>query len=183
MSYHYKNSRVSLSNDEPVFLTQFIATFILPEKLRDRYGTQLVSEQLKKIGGLETDKQPSMVEQFYRAHKRRFPGTVVETSIDLELEFEVNVGENKNMYPYDLFRDWQRMVYNPNNGFQALKKDVIGSLTIELHRKDGVVLRKWYFPEIFPLDPLPAMELEYANEAIYSLPVKFAGDYFDDNSY
>lgn len=176
MTYHFKNSRASVRQDEPVYLTKFITTWVLPAPLQAKYGGEVVMEQIKKVGGLSTDKLPETVEQFYRFHKRRFAGSVVETNIDLEMTFEVNVDENNVMYPYNIFKDWMRLIYDPHTGFQSLKRDYTGSLTVEIHNKVGDVLKNTYFPLIFPITPANPFELEYNNEAIYELAMTFAGE-------
>lgn len=183
MSYHFKNSRTSVNKDEPVFLTKFIATFVLPEALRQQYGSEVMTEQIKRVGGLTTDKLPEPVEQAYRFHKRRFIGSVVETNVDVEMEFEVNQDENNVMYPYNILRDWVRIGYDSNTGFQGLKRDYSGSSTIEQHDKVGNVLRRYYFPIYFPITPPNEMELAYLDEAIYSLTITFAGENHEDISY
>ena len=59
--YHYSDSKTSTSLNDPLFTTKFTTTFILPPALRAVYGTQLISEQLKKVGGLSVDKMPDPV--------------------------------------------------------------------------------------------------------------------------
>ena len=176
MTYHFNNSRASVNKDEPVHLTKFIATFVLPPPLREKYGAELLTEQIKKVGGLTLDKLPETVEQLYRFHKRRFAGTVVETNVDLETSFEVNIDEQLVMYPYNIMKDWAKLIYDPHTGFQALKKDYTGSLTLEVHNKVGDVIRNMYFPIIFPITPPNQWDLEYANEAIYEMSITFAAE-------
>lgn len=176
MTYHFNNSRASINKDEPVYLTKFITTWIMPPPLQPKYGGEVVNEQIKKVGGLDLDKLPEAIEQFYRFHKRRYAGSVIETNIDLELAFEVNVDENNIIYPYNIFKDWSRLIYDPQTGFQSLKRDYTGSLTVEVHNKVGDVLRQVYFPIIFPITNMNAWDLEYNNEAIYELGITFAGE-------
>jgi len=180
MAYHFKDSRTSTSLDEPVYLTKFVATFILPPSLRERYGTELLTEQIKRIGGLETNKMPEAVEQMYRFHKRRFAGSVVETNVDLEMEFEANVDENLRIYPYNILEDWSKLVYDPNTGFQTIKREYAGQVIIDLHDKVGNILRKWYFKTIFPVVGLTAMELNYGEESIYVPSITYAAENFED---
>ena len=174
--YHFKNSRASTKLDEPVYLTKFVTTWILPLALRGKYGATIIDEQLKKIGGLACDKLPENISQAYRFHKRRFAGSVVETNIDIDMEFEVNVDENKLMYPYNIFKDWCKLIYDPNTGNQSFKKDYVGAVTIEVHDKKGFVLRSYYFPLLFPITPPNNMDLEYENEAHYKMNITFAGE-------
>ncbi len=181
--YNWKSSRVSSSLDEPVFTTKFVTTWILPPALRAKYGTDLITEQIKKIGGLDTLKIPEVVTQDYKHVKRSFVGSVVESQVDLEMDFEVNVQSSGVMYPFNIFRDWNRICHDISSGFFGLKKDYVGGLVVELHRKDGLVLRKWDFPIIFPKDPINAPELAYAEEGQYVLTMGFRADpAYDDLS-
>lgn len=174
--YHFSGSKASVNKHEPVYLTKFEATFVLPPPLQPKYGGELLTEQIKKVGGLTTDKLPETKEQFYRFHKRRYAGSVIDTNIDLEMAFEVNVNENNVTYPYNTIKDWCRLIYDPMTGLMMLKKDYTGSLTLEIHDKIGTVLRKVYFPMIFPIDPPNSWDLEYATDNIYEMTVKFAGE-------
>lgn len=175
--YHFKNSRASTKLDEPVWLTKFFTTWILPDALRSKYGNvAVIDEQLKKINGLNADKLPETISQAYRFHKRRYAGSVVETNIDLDMLFEVNVDENGLVYPYNIFKDWCKLIYDPNTGNMSIKKDYVGQITIQIHTKAGKVLREVYIPIIFPIDPPNAWDLEFANEAHYELSMKFAAE-------
>jgi len=178
--YHFSGSKTSTSKDEPLFLTKFRATFVLPAPLQAKYGAEVLSEQLRSVGGLSTDKLPEVVEQFYRAHKRRFLGTVVETDIDLDLVWEVNVTREGVTYPYNIMRDWCKLGYDPMTGYQTIKEDYTGKLTLEIHNKLGQILKKVYFPIFFPITPPGQFDLEYASEGQYELAMTFAGENFTD---
>jgi len=175
-TYHYTGSRAATNKDEPFFLTKYIVTFVLPEALRAKYGGELLTEQINTIGGLGLDKIPEATEQLYRSNLRRYPGTIIDTTIDLEMGFAVNVDNNNIAYPYNIIRDWVKLIWDPATGRQMPKRDVIGSCTIEMHNKLGDVLRNIYFPIIFPITAPEAFELDYNTEAIYELSVTFAGE-------
>lgn len=178
--YHFSGSKTSMSKDEPLFLTKFRATFVLPAPLQAMYGAEILSDQLLKVGGLSVDKLPGVVEQFYRAHKRRFLGTVTETDIDLDLAWAVNVTKEGVTYPYNIMRDWCKLGYDPLTGYQTIKEDYCGKLTLEIHNKLGQILKKVYFPIFFPITPPDAFDLEYKTEGHYDLGMTFAGENFTD---
>lgn len=182
--FHFNQSKVSQSLDEPVFLTKFQSTFVLPTALRQQYGTELITEQLVRVGGLTTDKLPETVEQVFKFHKRRFIGSVVETNVDVEMEFEVNRDKKtRSMYPYNVFRDWTKLGYDANTGFMGFKEDYVGSNTTVLVDKKGNVLREWIFPIFFPITPANPMDLESENESQFRLIMTFAGENETDTSY
>lgn len=178
--YHFSDSKTSTSLDEPVYTTKFVSTFILPPALRNTYGTQLMSEQLLKVGGLECDKMLNPTEQFYRFHKRRFAGSITDTNIDVTTSFEVNVSKGNIMYPYNVIKEWLYLIYDPQTGFQGLKRDYVGSWNLEIHTKAGEVLRKIYFPIFFPIKPITAMNLDYTAEGHYKMDMTWAGENWTD---
>jgi len=180
MGYHFKDSKTSTSLDEPVYLTKFVSTFILPPALRGTYGTQLLSEQLIKVGGLDVDKMLNPVEQFYRFHKRRFAGSVTDTNVDVTTTFEVNVSKGLIMYPFNVLKEWSDLIYDPQTGFQGLKRDYVGSFNLEIHNKIGDVLRRIYFPIFFPIKPIPSMDLNSTSEGQWQIGMTWAGENFTD---
>lgn len=180
MSYHFKNSRVNLSQDEPVYLSLWIARFVLPAPLRAKYGTELLTEQIKKVSGLSTDKLPDKVSQNYRNTTREFMGAVVDTTISINTAFEVNVDANGIMYPLNIIKDWCALIWDPQTAAQTLKRDYSGQLTLESHSKDGRVLRRYQAGTIFPTTPPAAFDFEYMNEAIYSMDIDWTVENITD---
>jgi hypothetical protein len=170
-----------MSNDEPAFLNRFKVYIDLPEALRSKYpNREIWIEQVKKISGLETDKHPGTgAEQRFEFAQRRFPKSLPEsTTVDLEMEFECNINDQGEFYPYNVFQDWSYSIYDPRTGAMGLKKDVVGSMEVLWFRKDGKVFKKYVFPEIWVSEALNAPELDYTSEDIFVLSVKFAADYF-----
>ena len=165
-----------MNKHEPVYLTKFVTTWILPTPLQSLYGAEVIVEQIKKIDGLDFDKIPSAVDQAYRFHKRKYAGSVVDTSVELSMDFEVNVDESNRMYPYNIFKAWGKLQYDFMTGNMSLKKDYTGSVTIEIHNKVGTVLRNIYVPVIFIAGNLNAMSLDYTSEAHYKSTVKFIAE-------
>ena len=169
--YHFSKSRVNNSLDEPLFLTKFSANIILPDILKEKYGTaELLHEQMLKIGGLDLDKVPGTVTQKFRYNDRSFIGTILDTKVELSFDFEVNVDSETNVpYPYNLLQDWLRLCYDPNTGFQSLKKDYAGKCTIDVTDKIGRLIRHVDVGIMFPKSNLPAWELNNTQEAIYKI--------------
>ena len=66
---HYRNSKASMNKFEPVYNAQFEVTLQPPAGVSD---WSLVMEQVLKVGGVEVNKQPAVVEQKYKSAKRSF---------------------------------------------------------------------------------------------------------------
>lgn len=169
--YHFAGSRVNTSLHEPLYLTKYSMNIVLPSVLAEKYGTpELLIEQMLKVDGLDFDKMPGTVAQKYKYNDRTFIGTIVDTKIQISLDFEVNVdSETLVPYPYDLLRDWTRLCYDPNTALQVLKKDYVGSATCEVTNKIGQLIRHYDMPIIFPVTSLPAWNLNSTTEAIYKI--------------
>ncbi len=176
---HYKNSRASMQNEEPVYLNQFEVSLVTPAGLS---AGDLLIPQVLKISGLEVDKLPAPVEQRYKFARRRYAGGKPEsTTVDLNIEFEVNVNDANSMYTYKTLRQWCNLIYDPLTGRMGLKREYIGGpLTISVHTKAGDVLRQYTFPTVFPMTQLPAMELDYDSTEVWKVNMTFAADYWND---
>jgi hypothetical protein len=140
----------------------------------------MISEQLIKMGGLTADKLPETVEQHFRFTSRRFIGSVVDTKIDVDMLFEINVSKAGIIYPYNVLREWSYLGYDPQTGFQGIKRDYVGSCTVDVHQKDGQVLRKFHFPIFFPVKPLNELDLNSTEEGIYQVNTVFAAENYTD---
>jgi len=170
-NYSFGGSRAAINLDEPVFLTRYKANIILPTSLQKKYGSSaLLLEQHLKIDGLDNDKIPGTVSQKYRHHDRTYIGTIVDTKMQLTFDFEVNVNpETLVPYPYDLLRDWSKLLYDPATALQTLKKDHTGSASIEITNKIGQLIKYYEIPIFFPVTQLPAWNLSTNTESIYKI--------------
>lgn len=166
--YTYNASKTNMSKDQPLFLTKYVVTFILPPVLQAQYGTEILTEQVKKITGLNLDKMPEPVEQMYHGIKRRFGGTVADTAVDLGFDFEVNVTKEGKIYPLNVLRDWGRLIYNAQ-GVVLTKEEYSGQCVIEITNVKEEVLRRVEVPVFFPKTQIPDMDLDYSEDAIYSI--------------
>lgn len=175
--YHYESSRASVSKDEPVYTNLYRVTFVLPPPLRSIYGTEIITEQIKKISGLDLDKIPEPVEQKYTHISRQYAGASVDTKVNLTMEFEINVdGNTKMMYPYAPIKAWGRLQYDPSNGYMGLKRDYTGSCKIEVHMKDGTVIRRVDVPVLFLAKNLNGWDLDRQETGIATLEAEFVAE-------
>lgn len=181
---HYKNSKAAMNNLEPVYLNLFEVTLTPPTGIDPGVGSNgqnLLLEQVKKISGLELDKNPGTVEQFYKYAKRRYAGAKPETTtLDFTVDFEVNLSDVNSMYTFKTLRQWSDLIYNPLTGGTGLKKDYIGSGVVTMFNRTGNIHRRVRFPVIWPISPITPMELDYQSTDIFIISVTFAADYWED---
>jgi len=179
---HYKNSRAAVSNFEPLYPAHFEIILTPPAAVS---GWDLVMENVLKVGGLETNKMPGVVEQQFKANKRSFAGGSIagETTVSLALDFEVNLNDNNSAYVYKALRQWTDIIYDPLTGRQGLKKDYIGGpMVVSWFNKQGDIHQQWKFPTVFPETALPAVgELSYDNNDIFRISgFTLRADYWEE---
>jgi len=177
--YSFTSSKTNTSKDMPLFLTKFCITFILPPALQEKYGSEILTEQVQGVTGLELDKMPEIVEQMYKGIKRRFGGTVADTAVDAEFTWAVNTDSTGKIYPLNVIRDWGRLIYN-DTGVVLCKEDYAGSIIIEQHNVKGEVIRKIRAGIVFPMSAIPAQDLNYNEDATYELTNTFVLEDVED---
>ena len=147
---HFQNSRVSMALMEPVYKNFFTVQIKLPEAIG--YGedqTNLFLEEVTKVGGLNTHKVEQAVTQGYKFAQRSFAqGKPNETTVDLTLDFEVNLdysGGNPSNFLIKTIRKWTDLVYDPLTG-----RDRAGS-----------PFWQWVFYDVFPTTGIGDPGLDY----------------------
>ena len=172
---HYQNSKAAMNNWEPLFLNQFEVIITPPSTITA--GTGFLVEHVKKLSGLPEITPGGTVEQFYKFAKRTYSSAKPEdTTAELEIDFEVNLGTSNDMYIYNTLRAWADIHFNPETGSQGLKKDYVGSMTVLIHNKNREVYREFTFNPVYLMEPLKNMELDYTSDDIFIMTCKFKAD-------
>jgi hypothetical protein len=165
---------------EPVYNAQFEILLTPPAAVT---GWTLVMENVIKVGGIEVNKQPSPVIQKYKSATRSFAGGIVEdTSINITLDFEVNLDDSNSAYVYKALRKWCDLIYDPLTGRMGLKKDYSGGpLIINYFNKAGDIFRQVKAPVVFPTTPITPIESDFTNNEIYRISgFTLRADYFEE---
>ncbi len=165
---HYRNSKASMNKFEPVYNAQFEVTLQPPPAVAD---WALVMEQVLKVGGVDVNRLPAVVEQKYKSAKRSFAGGMVDnTTVDVQLDFEVNLNDSNSMYVYKALRRWCDLIYDPLTGKMGLKREYTGGpMIINYFNKNGDIFRRVTFPVCFPTTPITPIESDYSNNEIYRI--------------
>ncbi len=194
---HFRSSRISTGLMEPAYLNLFTVTIQLPDAIQTLLGssyteeTNLVLEEVKKVDGLDTQKVPNTVDQKYKFATRRFAQSgPTETTIDLSLDFEINlrhqvtngVASSPSMFVLRVLRMWDDLIFDPLTGTQGLKIEYVApEMEIIMHDKKGNPFWIWKCYHVFPTSKLPAPNLQFASKEIYRVSgYKLACDYWDE---
>ena len=181
---HYRSAKAATNNYEPLYLNQFELTLSPPAGIvagTGNNGQPILLEHVKKISGLDVDKNPGTVEQYYKFAKRRYAGARPETTtIDFTVDFEVNLNDANSAYVFKTMRQWSDLIYNPLTGAMGLKKDYVGSGVLIIFNKAGGVYRRLRFPTVWPISAINPFDLDYLSQDLYTLSLTFAADYWED---
>jgi hypothetical protein len=179
---HWDNSTAAAQYYEPVFLNQFEVVITPPPSLVNNEFVGILVEHVTKISGLPEMLTKAGVKQRYKFAERNYSdGAPDKTSVDLTIEFEVNLNDQNNMYVYNLLRAWGDLIYDPLNGRQGLKKDYIGEIAVVVFNKAGDIFREYKFKPVFLADALNPIDLEYTKKEVYKITAKFISDTYRES--
>jgi hypothetical protein len=182
---HFRNSRASQENFEPIYLNMFTIQIELPAAIGStQENTNLLLENIQQIGGLKSHKFPSSpVSQYYKWAQRRFAGAKPsETTMDLSIDFEVNVDHTPSAYTIKTLRKWCDLVYDPLTGRTGVKADYVAPwVLITMYDRAGRPFWQWKCYSVFPMSSMPEMTLSYQSEEIYKVTgFLLAVDHWDE---
>ena len=183
---HFRHSRASQELFEPVYPNLFTVQIALPPGIgADEQTVNLTLENLLKVSGLVSHTFPTTpAEQHFKWAQRRFAGAKPGvTSMDIALDFEVNIDKTPSAYVLKTLRKWCDLVYDPLTGRTGLKVDYVAPwMLITLYNRASVPFWQWKCYSVFPISQIPAIDLEYnADNTLYQVTgFTLACDYFDE---
>lgn len=184
---HFRNSRVGMEMQEPVFLNLWTCELTLPAGIGTSDSTNLLLEGLQKVSGLDTSKVPGAMDQKYKSSNRSYSQAGPEnTYIEVDLDFEINIQRNNNevsLSQLKILREWCKAVYDPMTGRMGLKTSYAApQVTFTLHDKSFNPIWQWTLYNAFPVSSVTVPDLDYSNK---NTPYKVTGfklraDYWDE---
>lgn len=177
---HFLNSRAAVRYYEPVYKNLFQVTITPPAGLNDG---QILTQQVKSIGGLNQDKLQSPLEQTFKGATRSYAsGKPESTTVDLSIDFELNLDEGLGLYVFKFLRDWARLIYNPLTGEQGLKKDYVGKIVVDNYTRNGQIFWRRIFHDCFITgDSLDALaEMSYDGSELATQSITFRSDWWSE---
>ena len=185
---HFKNSAAGPGKYEPLYLNQFEVIITAPPLVSGKIGfnNNLMLEHVTKVTSLPeyAGSGSAVVTQNYKFSQRTYaPAKPTQTYHQFNIEFEVNLNNNNDMYIYNALRAWGDLIYDPLTGRQGLKTDYANaSIQVTMFNRAGVIYRDFVFTPVF-LGPTKMTEtvLDYtADKSIYKLTAQFTADKYTD---
>jgi len=170
---HYNNSRAATQKFEPIQGNLFEVT-ILPPMID---GTLLL-EHVNTVGGLGgLNPAYDAVTQKYKFAERSYAGMPGKTSVDVTVQFSLNLNDTNQNYIYKTLRDWYKKIYDPATGAMGLKKDYVGTMIIVMYDRAGNIHRKVTLLDVFPTGGVPFADgLDYGAQDPITLDMTFRSD-------
>jgi hypothetical protein len=177
---YWKNSKAATDYYEPIFQNQFEVVVTPPSAVSSSPNFPLLVEHVKKITGLpELNPSGTLVEQTYKFATRSYAGAKPDkTTADLDIVFTVNLNKDNDAYVYNILRAWNDLVYNPASGKQGLKASYVGEIAVVVTDKAQTIFREWKFPSVIPNGALTPLALDYVDNNIYEVTMKYRADYW-----
>lgn len=186
---HFRTSRVSMEQYEPVYLNLFTVEIELPSKLAvSEADRNLFLEGIKSVKGLQTDAIPAAIQQQYKFADRSFAGsgpseTFINVSFDMEVNLRNSSAGSPDMYAVKILRAWCDLIYDPLTGRQGLKVDYTApSMTITLHDKANNPFWQWTLYNVFPTKGITVPDFDYNQKTdVYKIQgFELRADYWDE---
>lgn len=176
---HYTNSQAGSKRYEPVYPNLFEVNLLPPATVS---GGAILLEHVNSISGLDNEKGQAAVEQKYKQATRSYADTNPEaTTVDLTIQFSLNLNDGNELYAYKTLRDWKRLIYNPLTGEMGLKKDYVGTIIVTNFNRAGDIFWQRTFYEAFITGPIPAIDLDITNGEPAVIDVAFRSDWWSED--
>jgi hypothetical protein len=159
---HFNNSVASTKYYEPFYTNLFEVSIIPPSTIA---GSEMLLEHVSKIGGLNNEKMEAVTEQKYKFATRSFAKSMPDsTTVDLAIDFSLNLNDANELYIYKTLRDWSRLIWNPLTGEQGLKSQYVGTIVVSNYNRAGDIFWQRTFNGCFPFGAELAAGAELAYE-------------------
>lgn len=182
---HFRNSRAAQEQYEPVYQNLFTVQLQLPAGVGvSEQETNLMLEGITNISGLQSHSFPTgTASQFFKWAERRFAGAKPEkTTMDVAIDFEVNVDRTPSAYTVKTLRKWCDLVYDPLTGRTGLKADYTAPWAlITLYDRASRPFWQWKLYYVFPITGIQEVPLDFNNEEVFKVTgFTLACDYWDE---
>jgi hypothetical protein len=183
---HFRNSRASQELWEPVYQNLWTVQISLPAGVgATEEDTNILLENVMNISGLQSHTFPTTpVEQVFKWSRRRFAKpTPDQTTMDISMDFEVNLNRTPSAYVLKTLRRWCDLVYDPLTGRTGLKADYTAPWAlVTMYDRAGNPFWQWSLKYVFPISQITAPELNYTSDELYRITgFTIAADFWEES--
>lgn len=181
---HIQNSAAGVNKWEPVNVDIFQVFFTIPAPLQNEFGADVavLSEQVQKISGLGSlDRGPAFTEQKFMGTTRSFLADKLGdgTAHELKVTVALNLRNAIDNFIYRLFKAWNHLGYNIEDGTTALKVDYTADfLRVQVANRAQDVYRDIIYKDVMMGTGFQFQdELNYETQDNQTIEVTFRSDW------
>lgn len=166
-------------------------TFVLPQALQNQGydqggspGQSLLLQQANKFSsGLALTEAIEVKDQRYKFSTRAFLATPTKTHVEFNIGFQVNVNIDGEIEVWNTLKAWYDLVWNSRDGSMSYKRDIVGTIILNMHDKKGFVLRRVTYNNVQIKSITNWSDPDWSSTEILSLQADFVADYWNDEYY
>lgn len=177
---HFTNISSHNEIHEPVYQNLFEVHFILPLILQaENRDPVMLMENCKKVS-LPLTPGIGNSNQKYKFSDREYLLTPDKTSMEVNLEFNINMDDNQAVFVWNTLKAWYDLVWNSQTGETCYKKDIIGTIIVLAHDKKGKLYRRVTYQNC-QIKELGGFDYDWGSTSIIDgVNASFISDYWDD---
>ena len=170
---------------DPVHQANFEVYFTLPSPLQSEFSAEgtILTEQVVSVSGLDAlNKTTGQGSQKFMGVDVSFQNPAMEnTYCEFTIVFNLNLRNATDNWVHKLFRQWENMNYNLQNGTRTLKKFYTSdSVRIAEANRNGDIWRSYIFHHVMLTGVTGLEDLDYMSNDARQLTCTFRCDYWED---
>jgi len=170
---------------EPVHKNLFEVNFTLPVTLQGDGYENLLLENATNIS-LPTYPELTTVDQRFKYSTRLFvmmPDTTSKN--DISISFNLLKNDQHQIFVFRKIKDWYDLSWNNETGELNYKKATIGTITVNVHDKDGIIIRRVIYHNAVcrGFNGFEDLDWSSTGDVMGPLVATFAADYWEDFYY
>lgn len=177
----YQRIRTANSNAEPIYPSLFEISFVLPTIVQQKgYDPILMLENATSIDIAQLTPTVGINEQRFKYSTRAFVAMPEKTHAEFDIKFNVNEDENRSVFVYNTLRAWYDLVWNSQNGTLFYKRNMLGTIIVNWHDREGFVHRRITYQncQILGIEGYGDLSFESVGEIVKDVTGKFVSDYW-----
>lgn len=185
---HIKN--ISAANDDaslwdPVFSANYEVYFTLPAPLQTQFKKEeeILTEQVTQVDGLDAlNKTTGQGSQKFMGVDVSFQNPAMDnTYCEFTITFNLNLRNATDNWVHKLFRAWENLNYNLQDGTRTLKNYYTSnSVRIAEANRAGAIVRSFAFKHVLLCEVTGTNTLNYTENQARTLQCKFRADWWTE---
>jgi hypothetical protein len=191
---HFTNLESPMKVGEPIYKNLFEVSFVLPPIIQEP-GYQTLLLQNATTVNLPTYPALTTQSQRFKYSTRLYSMMPDSTSsTDISITFNLlTVGstpseQNSNQFQIFTFKkikDWYDLLWNNETGELNYKINTLGTITVDVHDKDGIIIRRVIYHNSMctAFTGFESLSWDDSTTLMNPLTATFASDYWEDFYY